>query len=141
MFRSCDVSRNVQFPCVLERVYGYVGRGVKTPQVELEEGMKRPEAERQPTLSLGVATRQSEEFQTAIVPGPEKDWERVGGRRMVRRRRRRGGRGMCMVVVMVGCVNFWVGWRVWRVRSRRCKCVSCVCDGWMDGKKGRWVGG
>jgi hypothetical protein len=81
---------------VLERVYGYVGRGVKTPQVELELGMKRPEAERQPTLSLGVATRQSEEFQTAIVPGPEKDWERVGGRRARRRR------GSILGVVMVG---------------------------------------
>lgn len=59
------------------------------PQLELEEmGMKRPDAERQPTLSLGVATRQSEEFQTAIVPGPEKDWAREGVRREKRGRRK-----------------------------------------------------
>jgi hypothetical protein len=39
-------------------------------------------------LSLGVATRQSEEFQTAMVPGPEKDWAREGVRRVKRGRRK-----------------------------------------------------
>ena len=64
-------------------------RGVNVPQVEPEEvGMKRPDAERQPTLSRGVATRQSEEFQTEMVPGPEIDWAREGVRRVKRGRRK-----------------------------------------------------
>jgi len=72
VFRSCDSSLNVQFPFLVERVYGKASLLVKVPHADLVlAGMSLPCSFRQPTLSLvGDAVRQSLELRTRMLPLP-----------------------------------------------------------------------